>query len=198
MGGSCRRSACYDERAAYVRDVVVGRGRRAQAARRRQRRMKRVEHDLGKEQWIALRAAWGGSAYCGASDRPLQPRLRTGNLPWRPLHARQRRAFLRLVQRQQVQRRSHRLAAPKAPRRASVPVAPLGDPHRAPIAVRPGTGRRSGCPRTTGITTGEGVLERRCQGRREGAPPPIARQRIASATSARIASRRPNRATSSK
>jgi 5-methylcytosine-specific restriction endonuclease McrA len=34
--------------------------------------MARVEHDLGTEEWMALRAAWGGCAYCGASDRPLQ------------------------------------------------------------------------------------------------------------------------------
>ena len=34
--------------------------------------MERVEHDLGTEQWTALRVAWGGCAYCGASDRPLQ------------------------------------------------------------------------------------------------------------------------------
>ncbi len=34
--------------------------------------MGRVEHDLSDAQWIALRAAWGGCAYCGANDRPLQ------------------------------------------------------------------------------------------------------------------------------
>ena len=34
--------------------------------------MKRVEHDLSDEQWAALKAAWGGCAYCGATDRPLQ------------------------------------------------------------------------------------------------------------------------------
>lgn len=34
--------------------------------------MDRVEHDLSDEQWAALREAWGGCAYCGASDRPLQ------------------------------------------------------------------------------------------------------------------------------
>ena len=32
----------------------------------------RVEHDLTDEQWTALKAAWGGCAYCGATDRPLQ------------------------------------------------------------------------------------------------------------------------------
>ncbi len=34
--------------------------------------MEAVEHDLTPEQWSALREAWGGCAYCGASDRPLQ------------------------------------------------------------------------------------------------------------------------------
>jgi 5-methylcytosine-specific restriction endonuclease McrA len=34
--------------------------------------MARVEHDLSDEQWTALREAWGGCAYCGATDKPLQ------------------------------------------------------------------------------------------------------------------------------
>ena len=34
--------------------------------------MARVEHDLSATQWNALKAAWGGCAYCGATDRPLQ------------------------------------------------------------------------------------------------------------------------------
>ena len=34
--------------------------------------MDRVEHDLSDEQWAALKAAWGGCAYCGATDKPLQ------------------------------------------------------------------------------------------------------------------------------
>ncbi|HEX2404222.1 MAG TPA: HNH endonuclease [Acidimicrobiia bacterium] len=34
--------------------------------------MGRVEHDLSEEQWTTLKAAWGGCAYCGATDRPLQ------------------------------------------------------------------------------------------------------------------------------
>ena len=42
------------------------------AARRRKRRMDRVEHDLSGAQWAALQSAWGGCAYCGATDRPLQ------------------------------------------------------------------------------------------------------------------------------
>ncbi len=34
--------------------------------------MGRVDHDLSEEQWAALQAAWGGCAYCGAPDKPLQ------------------------------------------------------------------------------------------------------------------------------
>jgi len=52
--------------------MAVDRTRRGRAVRKRKRRMARVEHDLSAAQWTALRAAWGGCAYCGASDRPLQ------------------------------------------------------------------------------------------------------------------------------
>jgi 5-methylcytosine-specific restriction endonuclease McrA len=52
--------------------MAVSRSIKARAARRRQRRMARVEHDLTKEQWVALQAAWGGCAYCGRTDGPLQ------------------------------------------------------------------------------------------------------------------------------
>lgn len=31
-----------------------------------------VEHDLTSTQWTALVEAWGGCAYCGATDRALQ------------------------------------------------------------------------------------------------------------------------------
>jgi 5-methylcytosine-specific restriction endonuclease McrA len=34
--------------------------------------MARIEHDLTDEQWTQLKAAWGGCAYCGTADRPLQ------------------------------------------------------------------------------------------------------------------------------
>ena len=34
--------------------------------------MDRVEHDLSAEQWNALKSAWGGCAYCGVTDKPLQ------------------------------------------------------------------------------------------------------------------------------
>jgi 5-methylcytosine-specific restriction endonuclease McrA len=52
--------------------MAVKRGRKAVAARRRKRRMDRVEHDLSDEQWAALQAAWGGCAYCGVTSTPLQ------------------------------------------------------------------------------------------------------------------------------
>ena len=48
------------------------RSRRAQAARRRKRRMERVEHDLSDEQWDAIKRAWGGCAYCGKATANLQ------------------------------------------------------------------------------------------------------------------------------
>jgi 5-methylcytosine-specific restriction endonuclease McrA len=34
--------------------------------------MDRVEHDLSETQWTAIKELWGGCAYCGATDRPLQ------------------------------------------------------------------------------------------------------------------------------
>lgn len=34
--------------------------------------MDRVEHDLSVEQWIALKEAWSGCAYCGIVGKPLQ------------------------------------------------------------------------------------------------------------------------------
>jgi 5-methylcytosine-specific restriction endonuclease McrA len=52
--------------------MVVDRSRKATAARRRKRRMRQVENDLSSQQWAALVEAWGGCAYCGASDTPLQ------------------------------------------------------------------------------------------------------------------------------
>jgi 5-methylcytosine-specific restriction endonuclease McrA len=52
--------------------MAVSRARGARAARRRRRRIARIEHDLTDEQWIQLKAAWGGCAYCGAMNRPLQ------------------------------------------------------------------------------------------------------------------------------
>jgi 5-methylcytosine-specific restriction endonuclease McrA len=56
----------------YAASVAVNRSRRARAARKRQRRMARVEHDLTDDQWTALVEAWGGCAYCGATGAALQ------------------------------------------------------------------------------------------------------------------------------
>ena len=58
--------------ALYAVVVPVNRGRKARADRRRKRRMSRVEHDLSDAQWAALCGAWGGCAYCGATDTPLE------------------------------------------------------------------------------------------------------------------------------
>jgi 5-methylcytosine-specific restriction endonuclease McrA len=52
--------------------MAVKRTRKARAARKRKRRMDRVEHDLTPVQWTALREAWGGCAYCGVAGKPLQ------------------------------------------------------------------------------------------------------------------------------
>ena len=52
--------------------MAVNTSRKARLARKRKRRMARVDHDLTAEQWTALQEAWGGCAYCGATDRPLQ------------------------------------------------------------------------------------------------------------------------------
>ena len=46
--------------------------RKARYAKRRKRRMDAVEHDLAPAQWQALKDAWGGCAYCGTTDKPLQ------------------------------------------------------------------------------------------------------------------------------
>ena len=55
-----------------LRAMAVNRSRKARAARKRKRRMDRVEHDLSDDQWTALKDAWGGCAYCGVAGRPLQ------------------------------------------------------------------------------------------------------------------------------
>jgi 5-methylcytosine-specific restriction endonuclease McrA len=34
--------------------------------------MDRVDHDLSDAQWVALKRAWGGCAYCGSVDTSLQ------------------------------------------------------------------------------------------------------------------------------
>ena len=52
--------------------MAVSRSRAARAARRRKRRLASVANDLTAAQWSALQAAWGGCAYCGAHNEPLQ------------------------------------------------------------------------------------------------------------------------------
>ncbi|MEO5665189.1 MAG: HNH endonuclease [Nocardioides sp.] len=52
--------------------MAVNRSRTARAARKRKRRMAAVEHDLSAAEWFALQEAWGGCAYCGTTDKPLQ------------------------------------------------------------------------------------------------------------------------------
>ncbi|MEJ2855080.1 MULTISPECIES: HNH endonuclease [unclassified Saccharothrix] len=52
--------------------MAVGGSRRVRAARKRKRRMERAENDLSPTEWTALKTAWGGCAYCGATGTPLQ------------------------------------------------------------------------------------------------------------------------------
>jgi 5-methylcytosine-specific restriction endonuclease McrA len=52
--------------------MAAARSRRARAARKRKRRMDAADNDLTDEQWEALKAAWGGCAYCGAIDASPQ------------------------------------------------------------------------------------------------------------------------------
>ncbi|MET0780213.1 MAG: HNH endonuclease [Microbacterium sp.] len=52
--------------------MAVSQSRRARASRRRKRRMDAADNDLTPQQWAEIRAAWGGCAYCGAVDAPLQ------------------------------------------------------------------------------------------------------------------------------
>ncbi len=46
--------------------------RQAKAARRRRKRIDAADNDLTPAQWAAVQRLWGGCAYCGATDRPLQ------------------------------------------------------------------------------------------------------------------------------
>lgn len=52
--------------------MVVSRGRKARAARRRRRRLAGRDNDLTDAQWDALVGLWGGCAYCGATGCALQ------------------------------------------------------------------------------------------------------------------------------
>jgi 5-methylcytosine-specific restriction endonuclease McrA len=42
------------------------------AARKRKRRMHAADNDLTVAEWASIREAWGGCAYCGMTDVPLQ------------------------------------------------------------------------------------------------------------------------------
>jgi len=52
--------------------MAVGRSRKARADLRRKRRLERMVHDLTDRQWDALKDAWAGCAYCGATSASLQ------------------------------------------------------------------------------------------------------------------------------
>ena len=52
--------------------MAVGQSRRARAARRRKRRIEAADNDLTAVQWATIREAWGGCAYCGATEAALQ------------------------------------------------------------------------------------------------------------------------------
>src|SRR5689334_13629588 len=52
--------------------MAVSRTRRARAARKRKRRLDNVVNDLTDEQWAAIKQAWRGCAYCGATGTALQ------------------------------------------------------------------------------------------------------------------------------
>ena len=53
--------------------TTIDQSRRARAARRRRRRYLAAANDLTREQWFAIREAWGGCcAYCGERADALQ------------------------------------------------------------------------------------------------------------------------------
>ena len=52
--------------------MARGGSRRARAGRKRQRRMRLADNDLSPAQWIEIKTAWGGCAYCGRTDTVLQ------------------------------------------------------------------------------------------------------------------------------
>ena len=54
------------------RKITASAATRARYAKRRQRRLARVDNDLTDQQWKAMVAAWGRCAYCGATGAPLQ------------------------------------------------------------------------------------------------------------------------------
>ena len=104
FGGSC---PVLDVVSTYRGAMAANRTRQARAAKRRKRRMDRVENDLSADQWTALKTAWGGCAYRRRVDvAENAARLRAGAVARRSIHPRQRRARMRVVQFEQVQRRT--------------------------------------------------------------------------------------------
>lgn len=71
-GDTPLRSKSLRTLARHPVEVAVNRSRRARAARKRKRRLSAVTNDLTAEQWAAIKSAWSGCAYCGATDGPLQ------------------------------------------------------------------------------------------------------------------------------
>jgi len=52
--------------------MATDQSRKARAARRRKRRIAKVDHDLTPADWTALQQAWAGCAYCGSTNVALQ------------------------------------------------------------------------------------------------------------------------------
>lgn len=52
--------------------MVHPNSRQAKAARRRRKRVAAADNDLTPAQWAEVQRLWGGCAYCGETDRPLQ------------------------------------------------------------------------------------------------------------------------------
>lgn len=69
---SGRRPSPTDSRSTLPLMPPVSRKRSARLSRKRRRKVALRDNDLLPEQWLAIQEAWGGCAYCGASDRALQ------------------------------------------------------------------------------------------------------------------------------
>ncbi|MFI6221847.1 HNH endonuclease [Nocardia salmonicida] len=52
--------------------MPTGGSKQVRAARKRKKRMAQVIHDLTDAQWDALKASWGGCAYCRSPATSLQ------------------------------------------------------------------------------------------------------------------------------
>ncbi len=67
--------AAVDRRPLYAGPVpqpARSRTRAARLSRKRRRKVNAADNDLTPAQWEAIKLVWGGCAYCGATDRPLQ------------------------------------------------------------------------------------------------------------------------------